>query len=83
MKHTPVSADDVKNAAEYLASGGLGEVMGMLLMAQDLGQEQAIGDTAMLIALCAMAGEHIKNRPGARIPVRVTFGAKYGRKRAS
>lgn len=73
----PISAKDVQDAADYLADGGIGEVMGMV---HATAHEKVVSDKAMIIALCVMATSHLNQRDaGAKQPVRMNFGDRYGR----
>lgn len=69
-----VTEQDVKAAARYLEDGGLGEVMHALHMTADMGQNIVQSETALIIALCAMAGQHIETRNPVKQPVRMNFG---------
>lgn len=67
--------EQVKEAAEYLENGGLGEVMHGLQLSAVNGFSSASGDIAMLMALCAMAANHMASRDEQiKQPVRMKFG---------
>lgn len=46
---------DTNDAKEYLETGGLGEVIGLTLMAQEMGEKKVQMDTDMALALCELA----------------------------
>lgn len=72
-----VTAKDVQEAADYLADGGIGEVMGMVHATK---ADRVVSDKAMIIALCVMATSHLNQRDlGTKQPVRMNFGDRYGR----
>ena len=52
----------IKEAMEYLETGGLGEVMGLADMAARAGHPKVQMDTDMAIALCQLADEALKRR---------------------
>jgi hypothetical protein len=47
---------------QYLAEGGMGEVIGLTEMARQAGSPKVQMDTDMAMALCVLAGEAIKRR---------------------
>lgn len=53
---------DVDEAKKYLETGGLGEVIGLTLVATQMGQPKVQMDTDMAIALCLLADEALKRR---------------------
>ncbi|WP_312412013.1 hypothetical protein [Shinella sp.] len=53
---------DVKEAEDYLADGGLGEVIGLTHGAKEMGSEKVQMDTDMAMALCLLADEGLKAR---------------------
>lgn len=52
----------VKDAKEYLETGGLGEVVGLTDMAKKMGQPKVQMDTDMAMALCILANEALHRR---------------------
>lgn len=52
----------IKEAMEYLETGGLGEVMGLADMALNAEQPKVQMDTELAIALCQLADEALKRR---------------------
>lgn len=65
-----ITAEQVQQAAAYLADGGVGEVMQALHLSGEAGIKQVTSDIPLQIALCSMALEHLKNR---KQPVRISF----------
>lgn len=53
---------DLKEAMDYLETGGLGEVAGMAQIALDAGHPKVQMDSDMAVALCALALEAINKR---------------------
>lgn len=53
---------DVKESEKYLASGGLGEVIGFTELAREMSQPKVQMDTDMAMALCLLANEAIHTR---------------------
>lgn len=53
---------DVKEATEYLQTGGLGEVIGFTDVARQMEQPKVQMDTDMAMALCLLADEALKAR---------------------
>ena len=53
---------DIKEATEYLESGGLGETLNLAYMARGMAQPKVQMDTDMAIALCLLADEALKRR---------------------
>lgn len=51
----------VKEAMNYLKTGGLGEVLGLADISRGLGQPKVQMDTDMAIALCILASEALPN----------------------
>lgn len=54
--------DDVQESIDYLATGGLGEVIGFTSMALNRGQPMVTSDTSMAMALCLLADEALQAR---------------------
>lgn len=54
--------DGVKEAKEYLETGGLGEVVGLTDIAFKMGQPKVQMDTEMAMALCMLANEALNRR---------------------
>jgi hypothetical protein len=55
-------ADAIDDATEYLATGGLGEVIGLTSMAIAAGDPKVQMDADMAMALCLLADEALKRR---------------------
>lgn len=53
---------DVREADNYLATGGLLEVIGMTLTSMKAGFPKVQSDTDMMMALCLLADEGLKAR---------------------
>lgn len=47
--------DEMEDCREYLASGGLGEVIGFTSMYADMGHEKVQNDTALMLAILELA----------------------------
>lgn len=58
-------AYDVQSARGYLETGGLGETMGLALMAAEANQPKVQMDTDMAVALCQLAAEALSAREAA------------------
>lgn len=56
------STYDVEYATDYLAIGGMGEVIGFTDLAREMGQPKVQMDTDMAMALCILASEALKAR---------------------
>lgn len=65
-----ITKEQVQAAADYLADGGLGEVMHALHMSGEAGIKQVTCDIPLQLALCAMAAQHMEHR---KQPVRIKF----------
>ena len=52
----------IKEAREYLETGGLGEVIGLTSMAIEMDQPKVQLDSDMAMALCLLADEALKRR---------------------
>ena len=52
----------VRDSLEYLATGGLGEVIGFTSIALHHGQPKVQSDTDMAMALCLLASEALEAR---------------------
>lgn len=57
---------DVEGASDYLATGGLGEVIGLTSIAMQMGQPKVQMDADMAMALCLLADEALKFRQTAK-----------------
>lgn len=55
---------DAREADNYLATGGLGEVIGLTLAAAQMKRPKVQSDTDMMLALCMLADEGLKARNG-------------------
>lgn len=55
-------SDGIKEATEYLETGGLGEVIGLADVAIQMGQPKVQMDAEMAMALCILANETIQRR---------------------
>lgn len=53
---------NVEEATEYLATGGLGEVIGLTDMAREMSEPKVQMNTDMAMALCLLADEALKAR---------------------
>lgn len=53
---------NLKEATEYLETGGLGEVIGFTHCVKEMHQEKVQMDTDMAMALCLLADEALKAR---------------------
>ena len=53
---------DIKGATDYLATGGMGEVIGFTDMAMKMKQPKVQMDADMAMALCLLASEALKAR---------------------
>jgi hypothetical protein len=53
---------DVRESDNYLATGGLGEVIGLTLLALQSKQPKVQMDSDMAMALCMLADEGLKAR---------------------
>lgn len=53
---------DVREADNYLSTGGLGEVIGITLHAMKAGLPKVQSDADMMMALCLLADEGLKAR---------------------
>lgn len=55
-------AYNVADARRYLETGGLGETLGLALMAAEANQPKVQMDTDMAVALCQLASEALNAR---------------------
>lgn len=58
----------IKDAMDYLMTGGLGEVIGFTSMALEAGRPKVQSDTDMAMALCLLADEALKARAKETAP---------------